>query len=116
LEDTAGKRVMPLAVLVTSAPHHQPYHWAMSEADAKKEGIDAALIDVVRHDGSLTGVAEKDAALIQLGRELLGKHVVTRETYARALKAFGERDLVDLVDLMARHVNEITLLTAFDQR
>jgi hypothetical protein len=32
------------------------------------------------------------------------------------LKAFGERDLVDLVDLMARNVADATLLTAFDQQ
>jgi hypothetical protein len=31
------------------------------------------------------------------------------------LKVFGERDLVDLVDLMARNVGDVTLLTAFDQ-
>jgi hypothetical protein len=31
------------------------------------------------------------------------------------LKAFGERDLVDLVDLMAQHAADATLLAAFDQ-
>jgi hypothetical protein len=40
---------------------------------------------------------------------------VTRETYARALKIFGETDLVDLVDLMAQHATDAALLTAFDQ-
>jgi hypothetical protein len=116
LEAGVGKRVMALAVLVTAAAHHQPYHWTKSEAEARTAGVDAALIDVVRHGGPLSGAAEKDAALIQFGRELFGKHTVGAETYARALKLFGERDLVDLVDLMARHVNDVTLLTAFDQR
>jgi hypothetical protein len=32
------------------------------------------------------------------------------------LKIFGETDLVDLVDLMAQHSADATLLTAFDQR
>jgi hypothetical protein len=61
-------------------------------------------------------VADKDAAVVQFGRELFKSHTVSAETYQRVLKAFGERNLVDLVDLMARTVNDLTLLTAFDQR
>jgi hypothetical protein len=41
---------------------------------------------------------------------------VSAETYARALQIFGERDLVDLVNLMAQHADDATVLTAFDQR
>jgi hypothetical protein len=44
------------------------------------------------------------------------KHTISASTYAAALEAFGERNLVDLVDLMARHVADATLLAAFDQR
>ena len=73
------------------------------------------IIDIVRDRKPLTGVGEKEAAIIQFGRELFGKHMVTAETYARALKIFGETDLADLVDLMAQHSTEATLLTAFDQ-
>src|SRR5262249_41618038 len=61
-------------------------------------------------------LAEKDAALIELGREVFGKHFVSADTYARALKAFGERDLVDLVDLMGQHAADEVLLIAFDQQ
>jgi hypothetical protein len=49
-------------------------------------------------------------------RELFGRHYVSPETYARALRLLGERDLVDLVNLMARHADDATMLTAFDQR
>jgi hypothetical protein len=41
---------------------------------------------------------------------------VSAETYARALQIFGERDLVDFVNLMAQHADDATILTAFDQR
>ncbi|HEY6361883.1 MAG TPA: carboxymuconolactone decarboxylase family protein [Vicinamibacterales bacterium] len=115
LEAGVGRRLMALAVLVTAREHHHQYHWTMSEIAARKDGLDAAAIDVVRHGRPLGGLAEKDAALIQFGRELFGNHTVSADTYARALKIFGERDLVDLVDLMARQVADVTLLTAFDQ-
>ena len=45
---------------------------------------------------ALTGVPEKEAAMIQLGREFFQTHKVSSATYTRALKALGdgaERDL-----------------------
>ena len=116
LEAGVGKRLMALAVLVTAREHHHQYHWTMSENAARREGVEDGVIDVVRHGRPLNGLAEKDAAIVQFGRELFERHTVSTDTYGRALKTFGERDLVDLVDLMARQVADVTLLTAFDQR
>jgi hypothetical protein len=116
LEQSVGKRLTALAVLVTAREHHHQYHWTTSEVAARRDGLGDAVIDVVRHGRPLAGLTEKDAAIIQFGRELFGNHTVSAATYAAALRAFGERDLIDLVDLMARQVADVTLLTAFDQR
>jgi 4-carboxymuconolactone decarboxylase len=107
---------MELAILVSAREHDQQYDWTMNELTARKDGLDPTVIDLVRDRKPLTGTGEKEAAIIELGRELFGKHMVAAETYARALKIFGETDLVDLVDLMAEHANDAALLTAFDQR
>jgi hypothetical protein len=40
---------------------------------------------------------------------------VSEQTYARALKLFRERDLVDFTNLVARDTSDATLLTAFDE-
>src|SRR5262245_25266612 len=87
-----------------------------AEPVALKDGLEPAIIDLVRLRKPVTGLAEKDAALIELGSEVLGKHFVSAETYARALKAFGERDLVDLVDLIGQRAADEVLLIAFDQQ
>lgn len=115
LEAHVGRRLMGLAILVTAREHDQQYDWTMNELTAGKDGLDSMIIDIVRDHKSLTALGEKEAVIIEFGRELFGKHVVTAETYARALKLFGETDLVDLVDLMAEHSTDATLLTAFDQ-
>jgi 4-carboxymuconolactone decarboxylase len=115
LEAHVGPRLMELAILVTAREHDQQYDWTMNELTARKDGLDPMVIDIVRDRKPLTGAAEKEAAIIAFGRELFGKHMVTAETYARALKIFGETDLVDLVDLMAEHATNAALLTAFDQ-
>ena len=116
LEASVGPRLMALAALVTAHEHHQPFDWAAKELAARNAGLEPSVVDVVRQAKSLDGLIERDAAIIQFGRELFGRHTVSAATYARTLKAFGERDLVDLIDLMAREVTEVTLLTAFDQR
>jgi len=115
LEAHVGPRLMELAILVTAREHDQQYDWTMNELTARKEGLEPTILAIVRDRKPLTEVSEKEAAIIELGRELFDKHTVSAETYARALKLFGETDLVDLVDLMAQHSTEATLLTAFDQ-
>jgi len=87
----------------------------VNELAALKDGLEPEIIDQVRNRKPPTGLAEKEAVIIEFGRELCGKHSVSSQTYARALKIFGERDLVDLVDLMARHAGDGALLAAFDQ-
>ena len=116
LEASVGKRLMALAALVTAYEHHQHYDVTTRELAARNAGVEPSVIDTVRQQRALDTLAEKDAAIIQFGRELFGRHTVSAATYARALKIFGERDLVDLVDLMARQVGDVTLLTAFDQQ
>ncbi len=116
LEASMGRRLMALAVLVTARAHDAQYDWTMNEPTARADGLEPTLIDLVRHHRPLTGVGEKEAALIQFGRELLDAHNVSPDTYARALKLFGERDLVDVVGLMAQHAADAVLLAAFDQR
>jgi 4-carboxymuconolactone decarboxylase len=115
LEAHVGQRLMELAILVTAREHDQQYDWTMHESTARNGGLEPTIIDIVRDRKPLTGIAEKESAIIEFGRELFGKHVITAETYARMLKIFGETDLVDLVDLMAQHSTDSTVLTAFDQ-
>lgn len=115
LDVHVGPRLMELAILVTAREHDQQYDWTVNELMARNDGLDPMIIDIVRDRKPLTGAGEKEAAVIEFGRELFGKHMVTAETYARALKIFGETDLVDLVDLMAEHATNAALLTAFDQ-
>jgi len=115
LEKSVGRRLMGLAVLVTAREHDQQSDWTVSELAALKDGLEPTVIDIVRYRRPLTGLGEKEAALVEFGRELFGKHSVSSEIYRRAQQVFGERDLVDFVGLMAQHAGDAALLTAFDQ-
>jgi 4-carboxymuconolactone decarboxylase len=115
LESSVGRRLTGLASLVAARAHDEQYDWTMGELAARKDGLEPSMIDVVRFQKPVTGLGERESALVQFGRELFGKHYVSAETYAQALKIFGERDLVDFVNLMAQHADDAAMLTAFDQ-
>lgn len=116
LEASVGRRLMSLAVLVTSRPHNQQYHWTINELAARRDGLETAIIDVVRDNRPVTSLDAPEAALIAFGRELFGQRNISAETYAQALRVFGQRDLSDFVALMAQHASELPLLIAVDQR
>jgi 4-carboxymuconolactone decarboxylase len=116
LEARVGRRLMQLAILVTARAHDSQYDWTVNEPRGLAAGLEAELIDIVRRNRPLTGVDEKDAALIAFGRELFGDHNVSAETYVRAERAFGVRDLVDVVGLMGAHAADAAVLAAFDQQ
>lgn len=116
LEASVGRPLIDVAALVSARAHNQQYDWTMTDVAAQRDGVSMSVIDVIRSHTPTAGVGEKEATLIDFGRELFGRHYVTAETYARALRVFGERDLVDLVGVMAQHADDAALLTVFDQQ
>ena len=116
LEARVGRRVMQLAILVTARAHDSQYDWTINEPEAREAGVEPELIDIVRHGRPPAGIDEADAALVAFGRELFDDHNVSAETYARAERAFGVQDLVDIVGLMGSHAADAAVLAAFDQR
>lgn len=115
LEASVGRGTIDVAILVTAREHDAQYDWTMNEVAAINDGVDRALIDSIRNRQPVTSENSKDACVVEFGRELFEKHYVSPATYARAVKAFGEKDLVDLVEVMALHAKEAMLLAVFDQ-
>jgi 4-carboxymuconolactone decarboxylase len=116
LEASVGRALIDVAALVTARAHNQQFDWTMTELAAQRDGVSPAVIDVIRTNAPATGIGERETVVIEFGRELFARHYVTAETYARALRLFGERDLVDLIGVLAQHADDATLLTVFDQQ
>ena len=115
LEARVPRSLLSLAILVTARSYNVQYDWTLTEIAAADDGLDPVIIDIVREGGSVAGLADREAAVITFGRELFDRHTVSAGTYANALRLFGATNLVDLVDLMAQHAADATLLIAFDQ-
>jgi putative methionine-R-sulfoxide reductase with GAF domain/alkylhydroperoxidase family enzyme len=112
-ESGLGGRVRELAILATAREHDSQFEWAAHEPAALAEGISQEIIDLIRWRGSTAALAEADAIVIDLAREMFGARQVSQQTYARALQQFGPRRLVDLVALMGNYASTAALLTAF---
>ncbi len=108
--------VRELAILTTAREMDSPFEWAAHEPQGLKEGLPQSIIDVVKYRKGVEGLPETEAVVIQLGRQIFGKKKVDSDTFARALKIFGPKHLVDLVGLMGSYSATAALLTAFDMQ
>jgi 4-carboxymuconolactone decarboxylase len=115
LEANIGRRLIELTTLVTAREVNRQYLWTIHELEAAKAGLEPQIIDVVRNRQPLAGIGEKETSIIQLGREVFGKHFVASDTYAQAVKLFGEKNVVDLAGLMGEQAGNALILTAVDQ-
>jgi putative methionine-R-sulfoxide reductase with GAF domain/alkylhydroperoxidase family enzyme len=111
-----GGRVRELAILVTARELGSQFEWAAHEPAALGEGISPEIIELIKFRRDTRRLAEADAVVIELGREIFGARKVAPATFARALALFGRRKLVDLVALMGNYAATAALLTAFDMQ
>ena len=108
-------RLAEMVILVGAREVDGQYIWTAHEPSAREAGLAGEIIDVIKYRKPLTGVGEKEAALIRLGREAVGQHKVSPQTYAQAAKFFNPHDLVSYVSLMLHYASSGMLLNTFDQ-
>ena len=111
-----GGRVRELAILATAREFDSQFEWTAHEPAALAEGVPPATVEIIKHRRATAGLPEKDAIVIELGREIFRAKKVSSVTYARALEQFGAKDLVDLVSLMGIYAATAAILCAFDMQ
>jgi 4-carboxymuconolactone decarboxylase len=119
-ESGFGDRLTTIAVLTTSRELTNQFEWTQWEEHARNPKdtryVEPKVLDTIKFCGPVAGLDEKDAAVISLGRELLGVRKVSSETFAKVLRLFGPRGTVDLEELMGLYAATAYELTAFDQQ
>jgi len=97
---TLDAHARELAILVACRATNYNLEWNGHEASGVRAGIDAKVIDVVRNNSPLTGLNEKDAAVIRFGRQLLNDKKVDSATFAKVVELWGKRGAMDMVAVM----------------
>src|ERR1700736_2039281 len=108
-------RLVELAILVTAREMDCEYVWTAHEPAALKAGLEQGIIDTVKYRKPVTTLGEKEAVIIQIGRDSIGKHKVGSETFAHASKLFGNQGVVNIVSLMGDYAATTMLLNVADQ-
>jgi 4-carboxymuconolactone decarboxylase len=98
-------RVRELAIMVACRETNYNLEWNGHEATALKNGVDAKVLDVIRKRGPLTGLDDKDAAVVRFGRQIFTDKKVDASTYAKVVEAFGKRGATDLVAVMITYAD-----------
>ena len=119
-ETGLGNRLTAVAVLTTARELTNQFEWTQWEGHARDpkdaQYVEPNVIDAIKYCRPVTGLDAKDAAIITLGREMLGARKVSSQTFAEVLRLFGPRSTVDLTELMALYAATAYGLVVFDQQ
>ena len=102
---TLNPHVRELAIMVACRETNYNLEWNGHEATALKNGVDAKTLDVIRKNGALTGLDEKDALVIKFGRQMFKDKKMDSATFAKAVEFFGKRGATDLAAVMITYAD-----------
>jgi 4-carboxymuconolactone decarboxylase len=110
-----GQRMYQLVVLITAREIDQQYEWSAHEPMGLRAGLEQSVIDVVKYDRDVKGLAEKDATVIDFLRTLMREHKVSSELWARQIRLFGRQNTIEIMQLMGDYFMVGTMMNAADQ-
>jgi 4-carboxymuconolactone decarboxylase len=102
-QGTLDAHARELAILVACRETNYTLEWNGHVRAALNAGVDQTVVDVVKSNRSLSGLSDRDAAVIRFGRELLGDREMSSQTFADAVEHFGEHGAMDLVAVMSTY-------------
>ena len=102
-------------MLIAAREIDQQYEWSAHEPAGRRQGLEQNVIDVVKHDRPVTGLADKDATMITFGRTLLREHKVSSELWAKMVGLLGRQGTVDFMSIMGDYTRVGIMLNAVDQ-
>jgi hypothetical protein len=113
-----GDRLVQIAVLATAREMKNPYEWVQWETVSWEPHtpsyVDPVIVDIVKYEKPVTGIGEKEGAVITFVRELAGCRKLSSPTFAHVLKLFGPRLTLDLANLVGMYEDAGAEITAFD--
>jgi 4-carboxymuconolactone decarboxylase len=102
-------RVRELAILMVVRHWNVDVEWASHKKIALEAGLTESVLDSLERGSSPTGLTAEEAAAYDATRELLDRQPLSDGAYAKAVDAFGEVGVVDLLGTVA-YYNYICVL------
>ena len=115
-QTVAGPRYFELSALIAARELDQQYEWSGHEPTGLRAGLEQSVIDAVKFNRELTGLSEKDATVIRLGRAMFRDHKVSPELWTKMMQLFGRQGAMEVTLIMADYAMAGYILTAVDQQ
>lgn len=115
-ESSIPDELRELVILSTARELNNQFEWTAHEPIALKLGVPQKTVDVIKYRYSTVGLPEKQDLIIRLTREVFRNRKVQSDTFAQARKAFGEKELVNIVALAGYYSSTAVLLDVFDMQ
>jgi 4-carboxymuconolactone decarboxylase len=115
VKSPVGPRYFQLAVLITAREIDQQYEWTAHELAGRRQGLEQAVIDVVKYNRDVASLSDKDATLITFGRALFREHRVSSELWQKMVNHFGRQRTVQLMMIMGEYFKAGFMMNAVDQ-
>jgi 4-carboxymuconolactone decarboxylase len=93
-------RVNEFVMLIVSRQWTQQFEWCMHYPLALKAGIKQETLDALADGRRPPGMAPDEEIAYEVCDELARTHGISDATYRRAVEAFGERGLLDMLGLV----------------
>jgi len=107
-------KLREFAILICAHHWEAEYERYAHESHARKAGLDEAIITAVREGTKPPVNNEPEKLIYDFCTQLLDKHRVDDDTYARAVRELGENGTVDLVGLLGHYSLIAMTLNAFE--
>jgi 4-carboxymuconolactone decarboxylase len=106
--------VLETAVLTTAAHWAQPYAWNTHVKNGRDAGLSQDTIDAIGAKRPPIFATVEQSIAHDVAREILEKHKLSPETYARAVGVLGEPALVDLAAVIGWYSSLAVQMNIFD--
>ena len=94
------RRLNEMAILIVARHMTAQYEWYAHKRLALQAGLKQDIVDAIAAGRRPAGLQADEQALYTFESELLDRHEVGDATFKTAVAAFGERGVVDLINLM----------------
>ena len=92
-------RLSEFVIIITARQWTQNYEWDVHAPLAEKGGLKPSIIAAVAEGRRQDGMAEDEELLYTFCDELHRNRSISDATYARAVKAFGEQGVIDVLGI-----------------
>jgi 4-carboxymuconolactone decarboxylase len=103
-----------IAILTAARQADCDFEWAAHVRLAKQTGVRDETIDVIGRRAATSSLPADEALVVDFGRELLGDHRLSAQTFDAARKRWGDRGVVDLAALLGYYTMIACTLNGFE--